>query len=102
MAIGAEVPQPQPAAIGTGGVGAEMPGGIDLTRPSVGRKHRIGSHQGLGLGVRCFLLTQGTRGLVRETLKRCGLVGVGAFPWWFEQLGWLLRCNSALAGPDIV
>ena len=49
--------------------------------------------------MRGFSLTQGTRGLVREPPKQCGLVG--AFPWWFAQLGWLLRCASALAGPDV-
>ena len=45
MPVGTEIPQPYPAAIVTGGLGAEMPGGIDLTRPPVGRGHRIRSHR---------------------------------------------------------
>src|SRR5215831_21092023 len=39
MPVGTEIPQPQPTPVVTGGMGAEMPGGIDLTRPPVGWGH---------------------------------------------------------------
>ena len=50
--------------------------------------------------MRGFLLAQGTRGLVRETRKRFGLLG--AWTSWRDEVGCLWRCNSASAGPGSV
>src|SRR5262249_24843792 len=44
MAVGAQVAQPQPAAIVTVRMRAKMPGGIHLTRTPMRRGHRIGAH----------------------------------------------------------
>ena len=41
MPGGPEMPHPQPAPRGTGGLGADMPGGINLPRPPGGRGHRL-------------------------------------------------------------
>src|SRR4029450_4655252 len=59
-------------------MGAEMPGGIDLTRPPVARGHRSRSHRWRWRGMRGLVFTQRTRGLVGQADKRCGLIG--AFP----------------------
>ncbi len=47
-----------------------------------------------------LLRTQGTMGLLRQTRKRLGFFE--ALAWWLDELGWLLRCNSASAGLDVV
>src|SRR5262249_30822266 len=75
MAVGSEIPPPYPASIVTGGLGAEMPGGIDLTRPPVGRGHRSRSHRWRWRGMRGLVFTQRTRGLLGQAYKRCGLLG---------------------------
>src|SRR4030095_4272415 len=54
---------------------AEMPGGIDLTRPPVARGHRSRSHRWRWRGMRGLVFTQRTRGLVSQADKRCGLLG---------------------------
>src|SRR6516162_3912264 len=51
MPIGTEIPQSYPAAIVAVDMGAEMPGGIDLTRPTVCRGHRVRLHRWRGHGM---------------------------------------------------
>src|SRR5262245_66368793 len=75
MAVGAEVVQSYPAAIVTARMGAEVPGGIDLTRPPVGRGHRSRSHRWRWRGMRGLVCTQRTRGLLGQAYKRYGLLG---------------------------
>src|SRR6266566_5114998 len=61
--VGAEIAQPQPAAIVTAVVGTKMHRGLNDTRASVGRRHRIRSHGRPVLGMGCLVLTQDTGGL---------------------------------------
>jgi hypothetical protein len=87
MAIGAQIAQTEPASVVTTGMRTKMPGGIDRTRVSVRRGHRVGRYRKRRLG-RCGLsLTQGTVGLVRQARKRCGRVSAGALGWHRLRLG---------------
>src|SRR5215467_7181795 len=81
-------------------MGAKMPRGVDDTRASVGRRHRIRSHGRPGLGMDCLVLTQGTVGLVGEACKRLGLLG--ALTPRHDGRGWRALCRSASAGPGSV
>jgi hypothetical protein len=49
--VGTEIPQSSPAAIVAVDMGAEMPGGIDLTRPTMSRGHRVRLHRWRGHGM---------------------------------------------------
>jgi hypothetical protein len=100
MAVGAEIAQPQPAAIVTAVVGTKLHRGLNDTRASVGRRHRIRSHRRPGLGMCCLVLTQGTGGLVGEACKRLGLLG--ALTPQPDGLGWRSLCCRASAGPGRV
>src|SRR4029450_11496552 len=73
MAVGTQITQPQPAAIPTARMGTKVPRGVHRAGPPVGRGHGVGSYGRGRLGMRSFLRTQGTRGLVRQTRKRFGL-----------------------------
>src|SRR5262244_3830729 len=75
MAVGAQVPQPQPATIPTARMGTKVPRGIHRAGTSVGRGHGVGSYERGRIGMCCFLLTPGTMGLVRQACKRCGVGG---------------------------
>jgi hypothetical protein len=99
MPVGTEIPQPQPASVVTAFMGAEMPGGIDLTRPPVGRGHRIRTHRWQGRGMEGLVCTQRARGLVGQARKRLRCFGTGA-PG-FDRLGLAgpLWGHPALAGP---
>src|SRR5262245_20647678 len=79
MAIGAEVPPPQPATIRTARMGTEVPRSVHGARPSVGRWHGIRKHRRRELGLCGFSLAQGTRRSLGETRKRFGLLGACTF-----------------------
>src|SRR5215510_13889147 len=96
MAIRAEVPSPQPSTIITAGIGTEVHRGVDLTWAALGHDDRGGWHWRGWLGMRRLMLTQNTRGLVRQTSKRCGLLG--ALTPRLDGLDWRSLYRSALAG----
>src|SRR5262245_31455346 len=75
MAIGPQIAPPGPAAIATARMGTKVQRGIDGTRTSVGRGHRVGWRRRRRVRMRGFLRTQGTMGLVRQARKRFGVVG---------------------------
>ena len=98
MAIGAEIPPADPAAIGTIRVWAEMVPGVHLALAATGggdpwRWRSRGSDR----GGRRRLLTRATMGLVSETSKRFWLAG--ALTARHDRLGWRSLCRSASAGP---
>src|SRR5262245_1195799 len=78
MAVGAQVAQPQPAAIVTARMGTEMPRSIDHTRAPVGRLYRIRLYRRRWRGSRGLFRTQGTRGLMPQARKGCGRLGAFA------------------------
>jgi hypothetical protein len=82
MTIGTDIAQAHPAVVQTGGMGAEMARGIDLSAATSGENH-VG-RRGIGCRRRglkfCCLLTCGALGLVREAGKRLGFAwGSGRF-----------------------
>src|SRR5215470_9042894 len=89
MAVGAEVAQPQPAAIGTARMGAKMPRGIDGTRASVGRRHRIGSPWRQCFGIMRIVFTRGAMRTLRQPLEGLRVGGPLALrleQHWFDGL----------------
>src|SRR5256714_8255498 len=102
MAVGAQVAQPQPAAIGTVRMRAKMPGGIHLTRTSVRRGHRSGAHRRRWRGMCGLVCTQSARGLLGQTLKRFRLDGVLTLGLDGLRLDGLLRGPGSSAGPGKV
>src|SRR5215475_5157942 len=100
MAIGPQIAPAQPTAIATAGMGTEVPGGVHRAGTAVGRGHRLGWHWRWRLGMCGFLLTQGTRGLVRQARKRFGLGG--ALAARRDGLGWLCLGRHVAAGPGEV
>src|SRR5712691_11462245 len=87
MAIGTKIAPAQPTAIATAGMGTEVPGGVHRAGAAVGWGHRLGWHRRWRLGMRGFVLTQGTRGFVRQARKRWGLIGA----WALRLEGFRLR-----------
>src|SRR5262245_30723847 len=92
MPVGAQVVHPQPAAIVTAQMRTEVHGCVDLMGASVRGRQRGRWQRWRGLGMCGFSLTQGTRRLVRQALKRFGLggplaLGLGRYRWggltWF-------------------
>src|SRR5215470_5855285 len=75
MAIGPQIAPSQPTAIATAGMGTEVPGGVPRAGTAVGRGHRLGRHWRGRLGMRRFVLTQGTRWCVLQARERVGLGG---------------------------
>src|SRR5437870_5657898 len=75
MAVGTEVPQPQPAAIATARMGTEVLGGIYRAGASVRWRYRVGAHSRGDLKMRDVMLTQGTVGFLGQAGKRFGVVG---------------------------
>jgi hypothetical protein len=65
MAVGTQVPEPQPAAIGTTRMGTKMHGGVNHTRASLGWRHGSGAERRGRLGMRHLVFTGGTEGFVR-------------------------------------
>src|SRR5262249_29082942 len=99
MAVGAQVAQPQPAAIGTVRMRAKMPGGIHLTRTPMRRGHRIGAHRRRWRGMYGLVCTQSARGLLGQPLKRFGRDGVLRRGLDGLRLDGLLRRHGSSAGP---
>ena len=81
MAIGPQIAQTEPASVVTTGMRTKMHGGIDLTGAPVRRGPGVGQYRKRRLGMCGISLTQGTVGLVRQALKRFGLVSAGALGW---------------------
>src|SRR5262245_34842874 len=73
MAIGPQIVQPRPAAIGTIGVGTKVHRGVHGTRAAVRWRHGGGPWRGRWRRLARLALTQGTGRLVRQTLERFGL-----------------------------
>ena len=86
MTIGAQIAQPEPAAIGTSGMGTKVPRGVHGMGTSVREGHGIGRHRRRGFGMRGISLTQGTMGLCRQALKRFGRLGAVALG--LRRYGW--------------
>src|SRR4029434_7521992 len=99
MAVGPEIAQAEPAPIGTMAVRTKVPGGVDLTGPPVRRGHGVGRYRRGRLGMRGISFTQGTMGLVRQPLKRCGLGGAVARGFERLGLGWRGRNRHRALGP---
>ena len=87
MAIGAQIAQPELASVVPTGMRTKMPRGIDLTGAPVRRGHGVGRYRKRRLGMGGIVLTPGTVGLVRQALKRFGLVSTGALGWHRLRLG---------------
>src|SRR6266571_9183319 len=82
MAIGAQIAQPQPAAIATALMGAKVLRGIHGARPAVRRGHRLGWRRRGLVGLCGFSLTQGALRLLGQASKRFGRGGVFASGWF--------------------
>src|SRR5712691_575640 len=91
MAIRAEVAEPEPAAIVTAGMGAEVPRGVDGTRASLGRRHGVGSSWRLRLGMVDIVFAQSAMRSLGETHKGLGLVGPLALQLRGHRLNQWLR-----------
>jgi hypothetical protein len=102
MAVGAQVAQPQPAAIVTGRMRAKMPGGIHRMRTPIRWGHWIGAHRRRWRGMCGLVCTQGARGLLGQTRKRFGLDGVLTRGLDGLRLDGLLRGHGSSAGPGKV
>jgi hypothetical protein len=78
MAVGAQVAQPQPAAVGTARMRTKVPRGVHRAGAAVGRGQRIGSYRRRWRGMRRFLVAQDTERLVRQAAKRLRLLAASA------------------------
>src|SRR5262245_49128325 len=92
MTIGPQIVQPQPTAIGTSGVGTKMHRGVHRSGAAVRARHGLGPDRRRWMGFPGLLVTQHTVRLVRQPLKRFGLVstlalGRGRHGW--GGLAWL-------------
>src|SRR5262249_3146591 len=72
MPVGADVAKPQPAAIVTARMRTEMHRGVDGTRASVARRHRLGTCRRWRLRMGGGVFTGGTIGAVREAFEGFG------------------------------
>src|SRR5205823_6193924 len=99
MAVGAQVAQPQPAAVVTVRMRTKVPRGVDGPWASVGRGQRIGAHRRRWRGMCGLVCTQGARGLLGQTLKRFGLDGVLTLGLDGLRLDWLLKGHGNSAVP---
>ena len=75
-----------------------MPGGIHLTRASVGWGHRSGQYRWRS-GIYGLLLTQRTGGLVRQAGKGLGFSGTLGLRRAGLRLGWPRMGRGGLARP---
>src|SRR5499426_521291 len=98
MAIGAQIAPPQPAAIATAPMGAEVLRGLHGARPAVRRGHRLGWCWRRHVGMGGLMLTQGARRPLGQAGKRLGFLGARASRW----LGWPNRLvrGSGVMGPQ--
>src|SRR5215813_3295932 len=92
MTIRPQIAQPQPAAILTVEVGTKVPGGIDGTGASVGRRPELRSWRRRWNGLASLLFTPHTGGLLGQTRKRFGFgrpraLGLGWHGW--DGRAWL-------------
>src|SRR5262249_61464593 len=78
MAVGAQVAQPQPAAVGTARMRTKVPRGVHRAGAAVGRGQRLGWHGRGHLGMRSFVRTQGTRARGRQGRTQRWIVGARA------------------------
>src|SRR5262249_35005581 len=99
MTVGPEIAKAAPAPIVAMAVRTKVPGGVDLTGPPVRRGHGGGRYRRGRLGRRGIALTQGTRRLVRQPLKRLGLGGAVALGLERLGLGWRGRNRHRALGP---
>src|SRR5262245_44030629 len=99
MAVGPEIAKAEPAPIVAMAVRTKVPGGVDLTGPPVRRGHGVGQYRRERLGRHSLSFTQGTRGLVCQPLKRCGLGGAVALGLERLGLGWRGRNRHRVLGP---
>ena len=81
MAIGAEIPQPPPAAIATAPMGAKVLRGVHSARPAVRRGHRLGWCWRRQVGMDGLMRTQGARRPLGQAGKRFGFLGARASRW---------------------
>ena len=98
MAIGAQIAPPEPAAIATASMGAEVLRGIYGARPAVRRGHRLGWRRRRLGGMGGFALTPGARRSLGQASKRFGFLGALASGGrgWHERL---VR-GSGVVGPQ--
>ena len=98
MAIGVQIAPPEPAAIATASMGAEVLRGISSARPAVRRGHRLGWRRRRLVGMGGFSLTQGARRSLGQASKRLGFLGALAS----GGLGWHERLvrGSGIVGPQ--
>ena len=92
MAIGPQIPQPSPTAIGTIGGGTKVHRGVHGTGAAVRWGHGSGPSRRRWRARSGRLLTQGTMGLVRAARERFGLGGTRALGLsWYRWGGqtWL-------------
>ena len=97
MAIGAQVVQPQPAAIVARSVGTKVHRGVHGTGAPVCWRHGIRPLQGRWRSLAGLSLTQGTVRLVRQTRERLGLSSTLALGR--DGRGWHGRRGLASPGP---
>src|SRR5215471_10134132 len=75
MAIGPQIAPPQPAAIATASMGAEVLRGLHGARPAGRRGHRLGWRRRRLVGLCSFSLTQGALRALGQARKRLGFLG---------------------------
>ncbi len=100
MTVGANIAQPEPAAIATVGIGTEMVRGVHLAAAAA--RGDDGGWRGTG-GLRARrggVLTRVAMGLVGEARK--GLRDTGGLAGWWERLGEPLEVCGVPAGPRIM
>jgi hypothetical protein len=75
MAVGTQVPQPQPAAITTAPMGTEVHGGIHRAGASMARGPRLGWRRRRSRRMGRFMRTPGAMGPLDQSCKRLGVMG---------------------------
>jgi hypothetical protein len=97
MAVGADIPQADPAVIGTGGMRAEVPGRIDHTTTAAEESHPWWRDARRLRVRRSFPLTQCAHGLARET---CEWFGVALWPGRFRRRACFLARSPPPPGQE--
>src|SRR5215470_985888 len=95
MAVGAQVAQPQPAAVVTVRMRTKVPRGVDGPGASVGRGQRLGSYRRRWRGLRRVLVTQDTERLARQAAQRVRLLAAWASGRAERSGPWFLRPTGA-------
>src|SRR5262249_3294905 len=94
MAVGAQVPQPQPAAIPTAPMGAAVPGSVHRVGATMARGHRLGWRRRQRGRRGRVLLTPGAMGPLGQSCKRFGFMA--SLASW--GLGWRDRLARGRSG----